>query len=132
LLLRNFAIQHLEIYAGALDARGCYDAASPVAAQIRSTQGAAAQETSSSIGGTALLCLERLSRVDGNVDRAAISSQAAQCAASDSADIQSRIAAVQLCGKMCAQSSVPALRAIVVDPTSATLSGSPPAMRLAS
>ena len=119
-LLRNFAVQHLDLYAGALDVRGGYDAASPVAAQMRATLATASHETSSSIGGTALLCLERLSQLDPNIDRAAVASQAAQYAANASTHIQSRIAAVQLCGKMRVLSSAATLRAIVNDSASNT------------
>ena len=120
-LLRNFAVQHLELYAGARQVRGGYDAASDEALNIRSALDAASRETDSSIGGTALLGLERLSRLDAQVDRAAIATRAAACAANASADLQSRIAAVQVCGEMRIQASGATLRALADDPAANTV-----------
>jgi len=120
-LLRNFAVQHLELYAGALAVRGGYDAASDEASRIRSAMDAASRETDSSIGGTAMLGLERLSRLDAQVDRAAIATRAAACAANASSDLQSRIAAVQVCGEMRIQASAATLRALGDDPAANTV-----------
>ena len=120
-LLRNFAVQHLDLYASAKAVRGGYDGASDEALKIRSALDAASRETDSSIGGTALLGLERLSRLDAQVDRAAIATRAAACAANATADLQSRIAAVQVCGEMRIRSSAATLRALANDPAANTV-----------
>ena len=120
-LLRNFAVQHLDRYASALAIRGGYDATSGDAVKIRSTMDAASRETESSIGGTALLGLERLSQLDPKIDRAAIATRAASCAANASTHLQTRIAAVQLCGEMQIKSSVSTLRALADDQSANTV-----------
>lgn len=121
MLLRNFAVQHLDRYAGALEIRGGYDATSSDAAKIRSAMDAASRETESSIGGTALLGMERLSKLDSKIDRAAIASRAATCAANASTHLQTRIAAVQLCGTMQIKSSANTLRSLANDPAANTV-----------
>ena len=121
MLLRNFAVQHLDRYASALAIRGGYDATSGDAVKIRSTMDAASRETESSIGGTALLGLERLSQLDPKIDRAAIATRAASCAANASTHLQTRIAAVQLCGEMQIKSSVSTLRALADDQSANTV-----------
>jgi hypothetical protein len=63
-LLRNFAVQHLDLYTGAQAVRGGYDGTSDEALKIRAALDAASRETDSSIGGAALLALDRLSRLD--------------------------------------------------------------------
>ena len=117
MLLRNFAVQHLDRYAGALEVRGGYDADSDDAVKIRSAMDDASRESDSSIGGTALLGLERLSQLDPNIDRNAIATRAASCAANPSVHLQTRIPAVQLCGKMQIQSSIGTLRSLANDPS---------------
>ena len=121
MLLRNFAVQHLERYVDALAIRGGYDATSGDAVKIRSTMDAASRETESSIGGTALLGLERLSQLDPTIDRDAIATRAASCAANASTHLQTRIAAVQLCGEMQIKSSVSTLRALADDQSANTV-----------
>lgn len=121
MLLRNFAVQHLERYVDALAIRGGYDATSGDAAKIRSTMDSASRETESSIGGTALLGLERLSQLDSKIDRNAIATRAASCAANASTHLQTRIAAVQLCGEMQIKSSVATLRALADDQSANTV-----------
>jgi hypothetical protein len=120
-LLRNFAVQHLDLYASAKAVRGGYDGASDEALKIRSALDAASRETDSSIGGTALLGLERLSRLDAQVDRAAIATRAAACAANASSELQTRIAAVQVCGEMRIKTSAATLRALADDPAANTV-----------
>ena len=120
-LLRNFAVQHLDLYVGARAVRGGYDAASDEARGIRSAMDAASRETDSSIGGAALLGLERLSRLDAKIDRAVLATRAAACAANATADLQSRIAAVQVCGEMRIRSSAATLRALANDPAANTV-----------
>ena len=120
-LLRNFAVQHLELYAGTLAVRGGYDAASDQALKIRSALDAASRETDSSIGGAALLGLERLSRLDAKIDRSALATRAAACAANASSDLQTRIAAIQVCGEMRIKTSAATLRALADDPAANTV-----------
>ena len=121
MLLRNFAVQHLERYVDALAIRGGYDATTDDAAKIRSAMDSASRETESSIGGTALLGLERLSQLDPSIDRSAIATRAATCAANASTHLQTRIAAVQLCGEMQIKSSATTLRALADDQSANTV-----------
>ena len=119
-LTRNFAVQHLEQYASALERRGSFAPDSVEAKDIRAALHEASRETTSHIAGSAILGLERLSRIDQLVDRAALSSLAASYAADASINLPTRIAAVQLCGSLRVFSSAVTLRAITADPSSNT------------
>jgi hypothetical protein len=119
-ILRGFAVQHFPLHAETLARRGQFDSASPEAARVRETLFEAARETSSSVGGTALLALERLSHTDSSVDRDALVNLVLRTAHDASADPATRLAAVQLCGTLHLASALPFLRTLSDDDTANT------------
>ena len=119
-ILRGFAIQHFPLHAETLARRGQFDSATPEAARVRETLFEAARETSSSVGGTALLALERLSHTDPSVDRDALCNLVLGTARDASAAPATRLAAVQLCGTVCLPAALPLLRTLSDDDTANT------------
>jgi len=93
---------------------------SAVATRVRETLFAAARETTSSVGGTALLALERLSHTDSSVDCDALAALVLRTAADTSADIATRLAAVQLCGTLRLPAAAPYLRTLSADDSANT------------
>lgn len=120
-LTRNFAVQHFDLYAGALARRGQFEPDSDEAKDIRAAFAEASRDTSTHIAGSALLGMERLSHIDPNIDRAALASLAASYAADAAVNLQTRIAAVQLCGTMHVSAALPTLRAVIADPAANTV-----------
>ena len=82
---------------------------------IRAALEDAALEVDSSIGGTAMLALARLSEIDPHVDRRRLSSRSASLVANPSARLSTRIAAAQLCGLLRVRSALPALLSLSAD-----------------
>ena len=119
-ILRGFAIQHFPLHAETLARRGQFDSATPEAARVRETLFEAARETSSSVGGTALLALERLSHTDPSVDRDALCNLVLGTARDASAAPATRLAAVQLCGTVRLPAALPLLRTLSDDDTANT------------
>lgn len=114
-MVRNFAVQHLERFAQARTIRGTWDVDSDEAAKVRAALEDAALEVDSSIGGTAMLALARLSEIDPHVDRRRLSSRSASLVANPSARLSTRIAAAQLCGLLRVRSALPALLSLSAD-----------------
>ena len=114
-MVRNFAVQHLERFAQERTIRGTWDVDSDEAVAIRAALEDAALEVDSSIGGTAMLALARLSEIDPHVDRRRLSSRSASLVANPSARLSTRIAAAQLCGLLRVRSALPALLSLSAD-----------------
>lgn len=93
---------------------------SAVATRVRETLFEAARETTSSVGGTALLALERLSHTDSSVDCDALAALVLRTAADDSANPATRLAAIQLCETLHLASALPFLRTLSADDTANT------------
>ena len=119
-ILRGFAVQHLLLHAETLFRRGSYDPASPESGRVRSTLFEAARESGTSIGGTALLALERLSHMNPDVDRNDLARLSVRYASDSSCHLQTRIAAVQVCGLLRLSEARPILEKLSADPASNT------------
>lgn len=96
---RDFAVQHIGLYAEALHRRGAYDPSSPEAAQLRRTLDAAAGETDAIVAAAAFRALEDLSAFDPCVEVRRFEARLHACAADISAEPVARVMAVQLCGE---------------------------------
>lgn len=117
-LTRDFAVQHIGLYAQALARRGEYDDAD--AAESRNLRAAlfdAAGETRTIIAAAAFRALADIAVFDPRVDTNRLDSLLASCTADASSDPASRSVAVQLCGERRVRSSRPALESIRSDPT---------------
>ena len=116
-LTRDFAVQHIGLYAQALARRGEYDADAAESRKLRTALFDAAGETRTIIAAAAFRALADMSVFDPRVDANRLDSLLAVCAADASSDPASRSVAVQLCGERRVRSSRPALESIRSDPT---------------
>ena len=110
-LWRDFCVQHFALYyeqkwGSALDS----GAVAPDKQSILQAYQEALLETDSSIAGTALLGLERLSRKYKEIDRDQVAKQALDIAFKEQADLRSRIASVQVSGLMDKKEILPLVR----------------------
>ena len=113
---RDFAVQHIGLYAEAMHRRGTYDPSTPEAMQFRKSLDAAADETRTIIAAAAFRVLDDVSRFDANVDARWLESRLIACAADASASSAARVMAVQLCGERKVASSLILLKRIADDP----------------
>lgn len=113
---RDFAVQHIGLYAEALHRRGTYDPSTPEAAQFRKSLDAAADETRTIIAAAAFRALDDVSRFDSKVDARRLESRLIACAADASASPAARVMAVQLCGERKVASSLSLLKRLADDP----------------
>ncbi len=111
-LTRDFAVQHIGLYAQALARRGEYDADAAESRKLRSALFDAAGETRTIIAAAAFRALADMSVFDPRVDANRLDSLLAACTADASSDPASRSMAVQLCGERRVRSSLPALAVI--------------------
>ena len=116
-LTRDFAVQHIGLYAQALARRGEYDADAAESRKLRAALFDAAAETRTIVAAAAFRALADMSEFDQRVDANRLDSLLAVCAADSFSDPASRSMAVQLCGERRARSSRPALESIRSDPT---------------
>jgi hypothetical protein len=98
-LTRDFAVQHIGLYAQALNRRGEYDAASAKSQKLRSALFDAAGETRTIVAAAAFRALADMSAFDSSIDAGRLDSLLARCAADLSAVLAARTMAVQLCGE---------------------------------
>lgn len=112
---RDFAVQHIGLYAEALHRRGTYDPSSPAAAQLRKALNAAADETRTIIAAAAFRALDDVSRFDPNVDAQRLEQRLVACAADAKASPAARVMAVQLCGERRISSSRSLLKRLADD-----------------
>ena len=113
---RDFAVQHVGLYAEALQRRGSYDADSPEAASLRLALVDAADETRTIVAAAAFRALDDLAAFDPHVDARRLEPCLAACAADASAAPAARVMAVQLCGERGIASSIATLRRLADDP----------------
>ena len=98
-LTRDFAVQHIGLYAQALNRRGEYVAASAKSQKLRSALFDAAGETRTIVAAAAFRALSDMSAFDSRIDAGRLDSLLARCAADLSAAPAARAMAVQLCGE---------------------------------
>ena len=96
---RDFAVQHIGLYAEALHRRGAYAPSSPEAAQLRKALDAAADETRTIVAAAAFRALDDLAAFDPHVDARRLDARLVACAADALAAPAARVMAVQLCGE---------------------------------
>lgn len=114
-LTRDFAVQHIGLYAQALARRGEYDADNAESRKLRSALFDAAGETRTIIAAAVFRALADMSVFDPRVDANRLDSLLATCAADASSDPASRSMAVQLCGERRVSSARSALESILDD-----------------
>ena len=112
-LTRDFAVQHIGLYAQALNRRGEYDAASAESQKLRLALFDAAGETRTIVAAAAFRALSDMSAFDSRIDAGCLDSLLARCAADPSAAPAARAMAVQLCGERRIISSKAALEALL-------------------
>ena len=116
-LTRDFAVQHIGLYAQALERRGEYDADASGSRKLRAALFDAAGETRSIVAAAAFRALADMSEFDSRVDARRLDSLLSRCAADSSSAPAARAMAVQLCGERRVKLSRPALESIRSDPT---------------
>lgn len=113
---RDFAVQHIGLYAEALHRRGAYDPSSPEASQLRKALDAAADETHTIVAAAAFRALDDLAAFDPHVDARRLEARLVTCAADAAAAPAARVMAVQLCGERKVVSSRSLLKRLADDP----------------
>ena len=115
-LTRDFAVQHIGLYAQALQRRGVYDPASADSRSLRAALFDAAAETRTIVAAAAFHALADMAAFDPRVDARRLDSRLAACAGDSSAALASRVMAVHLCGERRVKSAIPALEKICAAP----------------
>ena len=116
-LTRDFAVQHIGLYAQALARRGGYDADAAESSSLRAALFDAARETRTIIAAAAFRALADMSEFDLRVDARRLDALISRCAADSSSAPAARAMAIQLCGERRVRSSRPALESIRYDPS---------------
>jgi len=118
LLTRDFAVQHIGLYAQALNRRGVYNAKSAEAKSLRDALFDAAGETRTIVAAAAFRALADMAAFNPQIDIRRLDSMLAGCADDHSAAPAARAMAVQLCGERRVNSARPALERILASPDS--------------
>ena len=118
LLTRDFAVQHIGLYAQALSRRGAYNPKSAEAMSLRDALFDAAGETRTVVAAAAFRALSDMSAFDAQIDTRRLDSTLAACAGDAVAAPAARSMAVQLCGERRVNSARPALERILASPDS--------------
>lgn len=111
-LTRDFAVQHIGLYAQALARRGEYDADAAELRKLRAALFDAAGETRTIVAAAAFRALADIAVFDPLIDESRLDSLLVACVADAFSDPASRAMAVQLCGERRVRPSRPALEAI--------------------
>ena len=114
-VVRDFAVQHIGLYAETIWMRGKYDADSSESATLRDALWDAADETHTIVVAAAFRALADMAAFDPRIDVSRLDSRLASCVADSSASPAARVMAVQLCGERRVVSARAALAAIAAD-----------------
>lgn len=114
-LTRDFAVQHIGLYAQALERRGEYDADAAGSQKLRTALFDAAGETRSIVAAAAFRALADMSEFDSRIDARRLNSLLSRCAADSSSAPAARAMAVQLCGERRVSAARSALESILDD-----------------
>jgi hypothetical protein len=114
-LTRDFAVQHIGLYAQALQRRGVYDPASADSRSLRAALFDAAAETRTIVAAAAFRALADMAAFDPHIDSRRLDVRLATCAGDASAAPAARVMAVHLCGERRVQSARRALEVILAD-----------------
>ena len=112
---RDFAVQHIGLYAETLNRRGTYDPASREAGELRRALWDASGETGTIVATAAFRALADLAAFDPKVDARRLDSRLVSCAGDASASSAARVMAVQLCGERGIAASRPLLTRLLSD-----------------
>ena len=112
---RDFAVQHIGLYAETLNRRGTYDPASRESGELRRALWDASDETGTIVATAAFRALADLAGFDPKVDARRLDSRLVSCAGDASASSAARVMAVQLCGERGIAASRPLLRRVLSD-----------------
>ena len=112
---RDFAVQHIGLYAEALNRRGVYNADSAEAHALRVALDEAAAQTKTIVAAAAFCALADMAAFDPHVDGCRLDARLAACTADASAAPAARVMAVQLCGERKVVSARQTLAALAVD-----------------
>ena len=115
ILTRDFAVQHIGLYAQALERRGEYDADAAGSQKLRTALFDAAGETRSIVAAAAFRALADMSEFDSRVDARRLDALISRCAADSSSAPAVRAMAVQLCGERRVTAASSALQSILDD-----------------
>ena len=114
-VIRDFAVQHIGLYAETLNMRGKYDADSTESTTLRDTLWDAAEETRTIVAAAAFRALADIAGFDSHIDASRLDSRLATCVADSSASPAARVMAAQLCGERRVASARASLAAIAAD-----------------
>ena len=116
-ITRDFAVQHIGLYAQALNRSGIYDPDSDDARLCRDTLLAAAAETKTIIAAAAFRALSDVSEFDPHIDNRRLDAMLVSCVGDASASTAARVMAAQLCGERRISASQSALKRLLDDPS---------------
>lgn len=114
-ITRDFAVQHIGLYAQALNRSGAYDPDSDDARQCRTALLDAAGETRTIIAAAAFRALSDVSAFDPHIDGKRLDAMLVSCASDTEAAPAARVMAVQLCGERGVVSSRAMLEEVLSD-----------------
>ena len=114
-VIRDFAVQHIGLYAETLQMRGKYDADSSESATLRAALFDAAEETSTIVAAAAFRALADMSAFDPRIDASRLDNRLASCVADGAASPAARVMAAQLCGERGIVAAKSALARIAAD-----------------
>ncbi len=113
---RDFAVQHMGLYAQTLNRRGTYSPDSAEARALRSALDEAVGETKTIVSAAAFRALADIAAFDPHVDGRRLDARLAACVADSAAAPAARVMAAQLCGERRIASARPMLAALAADP----------------
>ena len=114
-VVRDFAVQHIGLYAEKLNMRGKYNADSNESAALRDSLWDAADETHTIVAAAAFRALADMAAFDPHIDAKRLDNQLASCVADSSASPAARVLAAQLCGERRVVAAKPVLARIAAD-----------------
>ena len=114
-VIRDFAVQHIGLYAETLQMRGKYNADSNESAALRDSLWDAADETHTIVAVAAFRALADMAAFDPRIDVNRLDSRLAACVTDASASPAARVMAAQLCGERRVVSAKPTLARIAAD-----------------
>ena len=114
-VIRDFAVQHIGLYAETLRMRGKYNADSTESATLRDALWDAAEETRTIVAVAAFRALADMAAFDPHIDASRLDSRLAACVTDASASPAARVMAAQLCGERRVAAAKPVLERIAAD-----------------
>ena len=114
-VVRDFAVQHIGLYAETLRMRGKYNADSNESAALRDSLWDAADETHTIVAAAAFRALADMAAFDPHIDVSRLDSRLAACVTDASASPAARVMAAQLCGERRVVAAKPTLARIAAD-----------------